>query len=149
MKKVKIDNANLSANIGGKTITRIKIKPSHEIRMITIGFIGYIFVLNLVDDDCVTTGYDKDQIKDEAQQKKSAPNNTNSHGVKNLIYFIRLFLKPNAKMLFVPVSANVDLVIKDLLRQFQLNNLSQVEIQVCLTRNNPKRNSKIVEPNFQ
>ncbi len=148
MKKVKINNTNLFTNIGGKTITSIQIKPSHEIRMITLGFIGCILVLNIVDDACATTGYDKDQIKDEAQLKKLAPNNTNSHGVKNIIDCIRLFRKPNVVMLFVPTGAQVDLVIKGLLRQFQLNNLSQAEVQDCLTRNNPKRNSKIVEPNF-
>jgi len=126
----------------------VKIKQSHEIRMITLGSIGCILVLNIVDDACTTTGYDKDQIKGEAQLRKLAQNNTNNHGVKNLIDCNRLFRKPNAVMLFVPAGAPVDLVIKDLHQKFRLDNLSQAEVQVCLTRDNPKRNSKIVEPNF-
>ena len=116
--------------------------------MITLGFMGRILVLNIVDDACVMTGYNKDQIKSEVQLKKLAQDNTNNNGVKNIIDCIRLFRKPKAVVLFVPIGAPVDLVIKDLLRQFQLNNLSQAEVQVCLTRDNPKRNSKIVEPNF-
>jgi len=148
MNKMNIENANLSKNIGDKTITSMQTKPSHEIRMITLGFAGCILLLNIVDDARATTGYDMNQIKDEAQLKKLAQNNTKNHIVKNIIDCIRLFRKPNAMILFVPASALVDLVIRDIHRKFQLNNLSQAEVQVCLTRDNPKRNSKHVEPNF-
>ena len=116
--------------------------------MFTLGFIGRILVLNIINDGCTATDYDKEQIKSEAQLKKLTQINTNRRGVKNLIDCIRLYRKPNAVMLFVPAGAPVDLVIKDILRKFHLGNFSQTEVQVCLTRNNPKKNSKIVEPNL-
>ena len=116
--------------------------------MFTLGFIGRILVLNIINDVCTATGNDRDQNKSEAQLKELIQNNTNRRGVKNLIDCIRLFLKPDAVMLFVPAGAPVELVVKNLLRQFQLNNVSQVEVQVSLTRDNPQKDTKIVEPNF-
>jgi len=116
--------------------------------MFTLGFIGRILVLNIINNGCAVTNSDKNQIKSEVQLKKLIQNNTNRRGIKNLIDCIRLFRKPNAVMLFVPASAPVDSVINDLLRNFSLDNLSQAKAQLFLKRYSPKGNSKAVEPNF-
>jgi len=115
--------------------------------MVDLGFIGRILLLNMVEQDCAAAGKNKDEIKFVEQPKKLAKHYT-SKNPGNIFSCIRLLRKPTAIILFLSATAPVDLVIKNIFRQFHPDNLSQTKVQLCLKRYSPKINSKEVEPNF-
>ncbi len=114
-------------------MTDIQPKRRYEIGMINLFFIGRILVLNMINHGFTAGGYNKVQ----ALHKEPAEHNFRS--VVNILYCIRLLRKPSSLTMLVPASAPVDSVIKDLTEHFQLDDFSLAEVQLCLTKHNPKK----------
>jgi 6-phosphogluconate dehydrogenase (decarboxylating) len=99
----------------------------YEIGMMKLIFLGRILVLNMVDNDIASGDYDKQQIK----ALPIEPTERNSRDAKNFIDFLIMLLKPSAVILLVPNRTTVNSVINDLLGNFQLDDFSRAEVQLC------------------
>ncbi len=110
-------------------MNNIQPQQRYEIGMMKLGFLGRILVLNMVEYDIASGGYDKHQI----ETLWSEPTERNSRGATNIIDFIIMWLKPSAVILLVPNRTTVNSVISDLLGNFQLDDFSRAEVQLCLT----------------
>ncbi|HUX46465.1 MAG TPA: hypothetical protein VMV58_00495 [Desulfosporosinus sp.] len=84
--------------------------------------------------------YQEVPLKDPAER--------NFRSVANNLYCIRLLRKQSSLMMNVPASAPTDSVIKDLSKQFQLDDFSLTEVQLCRHDSTPKINRKIVDLNY-
>ena len=117
-------------------MTNIQPKQRYEIGMIDLFFMGRILVLNMKNCGITEQGYNK------VQSLQPEPAEHSSRSVTNIFNCIRLLSKPSSLMMIVPSSAPVDSIIKDLSEQFNLDDFSLTEVQLCLRRHNPKKNFK-------
>ncbi len=115
-------------------MTNIQPKQRYEIGMIDLFFMGRILVLDMINHGFTAGGNNKVQSLDKEQAER------NFRSAANILYCIRLLRKPSSLMMIVPASAQVESVIKDLTEQFKLDDYSLAEVQLCLTKHNPKKN---------
>ncbi len=113
-------------------------QKQYEIRMVSLGFMWHILVINIVEVGCAIADYDKYLIKDKTGRKESTERNIS--GAANIINCIRLLCKPKAVMILVPVNSPVDSVIKNLIEHFQLDDFSLSKVQFCLKQYNTSSN---------